>query len=298
MKQFKDITIKKNASLKKFNTYQIDAKCDYLVEVDTVEGLIELLKYLKNNKLNYMIIGAGSNIILDDYIAGVVIKLKGLNYVNIDGYQVTVGAGTMMGKLAIDTVNKSLTGLEWAINIPGSVGGSINGNAGAYNSEIFDNLISLKVLNKSFEIVEMAKEDFKYEYRHTNIKELGLIVLEATFKLEQGKKEESEAIIKDRTIRRMASQPLDMPSAGSVFRNPDKDHAGRLIEAAGLKGKKIGGAEVSTKHANFIVNTGSATSNDIKNLIKLIREEVKEKFNVDLVLEQEIIESKKLNINN
>lgn len=289
MEKIKDIKVLKDVSLKNYNTYKIDAKSDYLVEVLTINSLIELLNYLKENNIPYMILGNGSNVILDDYFKGVIIKLSGLNYVNIDNNIVTVGAGTMMGKLAMDTINEDLTGLEWAVNIPGTIGGSVVGNAGAYNSEMFDNLVSIKVLNNNMEVVDMPKDKFIYSYRHTNIKELGLIVLEATFKLEKGNKDESKQIIKDRCERRKASQPLDMPSAGSVFRNPEGDHAGRLIEAVGLKGRNIGGAEVSTKHANFIVNTGNATSNDIKNLIKLIRSEVKKEFNIDLILEQEII---------
>ena len=289
MENIKDIKVLKDVSLKNYNTYKIDAKSDYLVEVLTINSLIKLLNYLKENNIPYMILGNGSNVILDDYLKGVIIKLSGLNYVNIDNNIVTVGAGTMMGKLSLDTINEDLTGLEWAVNIPGTIGGSVVGNAGAYNSEMFDNLVSIKVLNNNMEVVDMPKDKFIYSYRHTNIKELGLIVLEATFKLEKGNKDESKQIIKDRCERRKASQPLDMPSAGSVFRNPEGDHAGRLIEAAGLKGKNIGGAEVSTKHANFIVNTGNATSNDIKNLIKLIRSEVKKEFNIDLILEQEII---------
>lgn len=148
------------------------------------------------------------------------------------------------------------------------------------------------MLNKDLEVEEILKENLIYNYRQTNIKELGLIVLEGTFNLEKGNKEESKEIIKDRCERRKMSQPLDMPSAGSVFRNPDGDFAGRLIEAVGLKGKNVGGALVSNKHANFIVNTGNATSNDIKNLIKLIKDEVKKEFDIDLVLEQEIIDWK------
>lgn len=289
MENINGIKVLKDVSLKNYNTYKIDAKCDYLIEIFKIEGLIEVLEYLKNNNISFMILGNGSNVILDDYFKGVIIKLNGLDYVNIKENMVVVGAGTMMGKLSLDTVNANLTGLEWAINIPGTIGGSIVGNAGAYNSEMFDNLVSIKVLDKSLEIKEMTKNDFNYDYRETNIKDLGLIVIEATFNLEEGNKEESKQIIKDRCERRKLSQPLDMPSAGSVFRNPEGDYAGRLIEAVGLKGKKIGGAEVSTKHANFIVNTGNATSNDIKNLIELIKREVKKEFNIDLVLEQEII---------
>lgn len=289
MENIKDITIKKDVSLKNYNTYKIVSKSDYLIEVSSIEGLINLIKYLKEKNIDFMILGNGSNVILDDYFKGAIIKLSGFDYVNINNKIVVVGAGTMMAKLTMSTINENLTGLEWAVNIPGTIGGSIVGNAGAYNSEIFDNLISIKVLNNDFKIVDMSKDKFIYEYRHTNIKELGLIVLEATFLLEDGKREESLQIIQDRCERRKISQPLDMPSAGSVFRNPEGDYAGRLIEAVGLKGKKIGGAEVSNKHANFIVNAGNATSNDVKSLIKLIREEVKKEFNIDLVLEQEII---------
>lgn len=292
MENIKDISIIKDVNLKNYNTYKIEAKCDYLIDVLSIQGLIDLLAYLKNNNISYMILGNGSNVILDDYFRGVIIKLSGLNYVNISKNMVSVGAGAMMGSLATNTINENLTGLEWAINIPGTIGGSVVNNAGAYNSEIFDNLVSIKVLNKNLEVEEILKENIIYSYRHTNIKDLGLIVLEATFMLDNGDMEYSKEIIKDRCERRKISQPLDMPSAGSVFRNPEGDFAGRLIEAVGLKGKKIGGAEVSNKHANFIVNTGNATSNDIKNLIKLIKDEVKKEFDIDLVLEQEIIDWK------
>ncbi len=292
MENIKDISIIKDVNLKNYNTYKIEAKCDYLVDVLSIQGLMDLLAYLKNNNISYMILGNGSNVILDNYFKGVIIKLSGLNYVNISKNIVSVGAGAMMGSLAINTINENLTGLEWAINIPGTIGGSVVNNAGAYNSEMFDNLVSIKVLNKNLEVEEILKENIVYSYRHTNIKDLGFIVLEATFLLDDGDVEYSKEIIKDRCERRKSSQPLDMPSAGSVFRNPEGDFAGRLIEAVGLKGKKIGGAEVSNKHANFIVNTGNATSNDIKNLIKLIKDEVKKEFKIDLVLEQEIIDWK------
>lgn len=292
MENIKDISIIKDVNLKNYNTYKIEAKCDYLVDVLSIQGLMDLLAYLKNNNISYMILGNGSNVILDNYFKGVIIKLSGLNYVNISKNIVSVGAGAMMGSLAINTINENLTGLEWAINIPGTIGGSVVNNAGAYNSEMFDNLVSIKVLNKNLEVEEILKENIVYSYRHTNIKDLGFIVLEATFLLDDGDVEYSKEIIKDRCERRKSSQPLDMPSAGSVFRNPEGDFAGRLIEAVGLKGKKIGGAEVSNKHANFIVNTGNATSNDIKNLIKLIKDEVKKEFDIDLVLEQEIIDWK------
>lgn len=292
MKDIKGIIVLEEASLLNNNTYKIPSICKYLITVNEIDGLIELLKYLRNNNIKYFILGAGSNVVLGDYFDGAVIKLNGLNYVNINDLDVVVGAGTMMGRLTMKTVEANLTGLEWAINIPGTVGGSIVGNAGAYNSEMFDSLVSIKVLNDNLEIQSIKKEDLIYNYRHTNIKELKLVVLEGTFRLDKGNKEESLELIKDRCERRCQSQPLDMPSAGSVFRNPDGDYAGRLIEQVGLKGKTFGGAQISLKHANFIVNTGSATSKDIKNLIELVQKEVKDKFDIDLIVEQEILDWK------
>ena len=292
MKKIKDVIIEENVSLKKYNTYQLDAKAKYLALVSSILGLQELLKYLNEKKIRYYILGAGSNVVFDDYFDGVIIHLIGLNNLSVNDNKVVVGAGVMMGKLAITAVNNSLTGLEWAINIPGTVGGSIHGNAGAYNSEIFDNLVSIKVLTKDYNVKTILKDEIDYSYRHTNLDLLGYIVLEATFILLKGDKEASMELIHRRCERRKETQPLDMPSAGSVFRNPINDHAGRLIEEAGLKGKKIGGAEVSLKHANFIVNTGNATSKDIKNLIKLVHDTVLERFGVDLILEQQILDWK------
>ena len=160
MENIKDITIKKDVSLKNYNTYKIVSKSDYLIEVSSIEGLINLIKYLKEKNIDFMILGNGSNVILDDYFKGAIIKLSGFYYVNINNKIVVVGAGTMMAKLTMSTINENLTGLEWAVNIPGTIGGSIVGNAGAYNSEIFDNLISIKVLNNDFKIVDMSKDKF------------------------------------------------------------------------------------------------------------------------------------------
>ncbi len=292
MREIKGISIIENASLKNLNTYKIESKAKYLIKIETLQGLIDLLKYLKENKIKYFILGAGSNIVIDDYFDGAVIKLEGLNKISVRQTEITCESGAMMGALSCTSMNHSLTGLEWAINIPGTVGGSIVGNAGAYNKEMFDNLRSIKVLDENLEVKTILKEQIKHSYRHTDLKDKPWIVIEATFELEKGNKEKSLELVRERKERRMKTQPLDMPSAGSVFRNPENDHAGRLIEACGLKGKKIGGAMVSEKHANFIVNTGNATSNDIKNLIKLVHTQVKHDFNVDLVLEQEIIDWK------
>lgn len=292
MNKIRGIEVLEDVSLKKYNTYRLEAKCKYLITALTIEGLKEILKYLEDNNIKWFILGNGSNVIMDEYYDGAIIKLDGLNKIKVSGKKLEVEAGTLMPSMAKEALKQGLTGLEWAINIPGSVGGSINNNAGAYNGELFDNLESITVLTKELDIKEINKSDIKYSYRHTNIKELGYIVLKAIFELEKGDIESSKKLIKDRCERRLESQPLDMPSAGSVFRNPKGFYAGKLIEDVGLKGHRIGGAMVSLKHANFIVNTGNATSNDIKSLIKLIYNTIKDKYGIELVLEQEILDWK------
>ena len=172
----------------------------------------------------------------------------------------------------MDTIDKGLTGLEFAAGIPGTIGGSIYGNAGAYNSCIMDYVKSVSVLNReTYEIEEIENEKLSYSYRYTMFKDdKKYIIISAKFYLKPGEKANSIAILEDRKRRRLESQPLEYPSAGSVFRNPEGDFAGRLIEACNLKGTAIGGAEVSEKHANFIINKDNATSEDVYELINLL----------------------------
>ncbi len=290
--KIENIIVRSDASLKPYNTYRINGKSKYFIEAKNIDELIKVLKHLKNEHISYFIIGNGSNIVIDDYFDGAIIKLTGLNEIKVHDNKVVCGAGAMMASLATSSINANLEGLEWAINIPGTVGGSIVGNAGAYNSCMFDNLISIKILDENLEIKEVMADSISHEYRNTSLKQQDVIVLEGTFKLTPGSREELLKVVEDRRERRMASQPLELPSAGSVFRNPEGDYAGRLIEDVGLKGKTVGGASVSEKHANFIVNNGGATSEDIRNLIKLVHDAVLEKHGIDLVLEQEIIDWK------
>ena len=200
-------------------------------------------------------------------------------------------AGAMLPKLAQESIDKGLTGLEFAISIPGTIGGSVYGNAGAYNSCILDYIESVTVLDENGDVRIIEHEDIDYGYRYSMFKEQkNLIILGAKFFLKEGDKESSLEIIEDRKQRRIATQPLEYPSAGSVFRNPVGDFAGRLIESCNLKGYKIGGAEVSEKHANFIINSNNASGEDIYKLIKHVHSTVLEKTNVDLVIEQEFID--------
>ena len=283
--------VKENVDLKNYNTYKVSTFAKYLVDVRNVDSLIDLIKYLKENKIKYLILGNGSNVVLPDKdLDGVIIRLNGLNKIEIDDDEVYVEAGVMLPRLVNETVSNCLAGLEWASGIPGTVGGAVVGNAGAYLSDIFTFIEEIKVLDNT-EVKILKKSDVSYSYRHTSFKDnKDLIVLAVKLKLEKGNADESAEIMKNRLERRIKSQPLNYPNAGSVFRNPEGDFAGRLIEECGLKGKRIGGAMVSEKHANFIINYDNATAKDVRDLIKLVHDEVLKKMKVDLVIEQELID--------
>jgi len=273
------------------NHFKIKCICDYFIVVDNVIKLTNLIKYLEDEKQKYLIIGGGCNIILPEFYHGVVIKLL-FNDLLIDKYQVEVGASYNLSKLAMDTVNLNLAGLEWAAQIPGTVGGAVIGNAGANAANIngiLEWVDKLEVL-ENHKIKIMRKNDFEYGYRYTNLKTKNIIIIKVYLTLEKGKKSDLLQIIKDNSEKRMATQPLEYPSVGSIFRNPEGHSAGKLIEDAHLKGYKIGGAMVSEKHANFIINYDNATSEDIIKLIKHVHNEVLKKYNIDLKVEPQIIE--------
>ena len=281
-----------NATLKNYNTYKIDATCDYLVFPKNETELIETLKEIRHTNLKYLVLGNGSNVILaKDHYDEIIIKLDKLNEIIYNSNLVTVGAGYSLIKLAVETTQKGLSGLEFASGIPGCVGASTAMNAGAYNSDMASVIKEVKVLTPKLEIKTMNKDELAFEYRDSLLKkERGYLVLSTTFELTPGDVETMKNLIAERRMKRLASQPLNMPSAGSVFRNPEGMYAGELIEKSNLKGYTIGGAKVSEKHANFIVNNGGATGKDIVDLINKIRKEIKENYNVDLKLEQIIVE--------
>ena len=276
-----------NKDLYDYNTYKVHSVCNYLIIVNNVVKLTNLIKYLCANNIKYFVIGNGSNIILPSKYDGIVIKLD-MKDLEINNDKVVVGASYMINKLAMETINHNLSGLEWASGIPGTIGGSIYGNAGAYKDEIANYIEEIEVLENNH-IKILKKNDIFFEYRSSSLQKRDLIILKATLKLNKGNTNESFALVKDRLERRIASQPLDYPSAGSVFRNPEGLFAGKLIEDLGLKGTKIGGAEISEKHANFIINTDNATGEDIVKLINLVQNKVKDEYNINLILEQKII---------
>ena len=217
-------------------------------------------------------------------------KLNGID-IHPELDMVYAEAGVLLPVLTTKTIDKGLTGLEFAAGIPGTVGGAIYGNAGAYNSCILDYVSSVTVIDENYELKVLEHEDIKYGYRTSIFKEeKKYIIVGAKFYLKEGDKAISRETIATRQERRVETQPLEYPSAGSVFRNPEGDFAGRLIESCNLKGYKIGGAEVSEKHANFVINKDNATGKDIHDLIKYIQKEVYDKTNVDLEIEQEFID--------
>lgn len=281
----------KEVSLKKYNTYRIDAKCKYLVFVHSVKELINLIKELKNKNIEYIILGNGSNIILaKDYYDKVIIKLDKLNGITFDKERVTVEAGYSLSKLSFEILKHNLVGLEFASGIPGLVGSSTAMNAGAYNKDMASVIESVVVLEDNLNIKTLNNSELEFSYRDSVLKKnKNLIVLSVTLKLSYGDVNLAKELIETRKKRRIETQPLEYPSSGSVFRNPLDMHAGSLIENCNLKGYNINDAEVSVKHANFIINKGNAKGEDIIKLINVIKSKVKEKYNIDLILEQEII---------
>ena len=280
----------KDISLKKYNTYRLDVKCGYLIYPSNTKELIDLLKYLKESNISYFILGGGSNIILAKPYFDVVIKLDKLNNIEIKDNIVTAEAGVSLIYLANLCMNNNLNGLAFAGGIPGMVGASTAMNAGAYKEDMASIVKEVKVVTPELEVVTLTNKDLNYSYRNSFLKEhKDYICTEVTLEMSYLDKDKIKETMTSRKKRRIDTQPLDKPSAGSVFRNPEGLSAGKLIEDAGLKGYKIGGAKISTKHANFIVNTGNATYEDILELIDYTKKKIKEIYNIDLILEQEKI---------
>lgn len=278
-----------NVSLKNLSTINIGGTAKYLVRPYSYVDLTKLLDYLKENNMKYYILGNASNVLLDDsYFDGVIIKLDEFNTIDIDGNIVTAGAGVMLPKLVNVCLQKELVSLAPFSMIPGTVGGSVVGNAGSYGHEIMEYVKEVKLIDKDNKIKTLTKDNISFGYRYTSLKD-NYIVLSVTFICEKGNPIEVLSDIGTRNEKRKDTQPLDKPSVGSIFRNPDDIAAGRLIEELGLKGTKVGGAVVSEKHANFIINDGDATFDDVIKLIDKIKKEAKEKRNIDLVCEPTIV---------
>lgn len=278
-----------NAPLKEYTSYKVGGNAKLMIFPENIDKLIKLIGLIKYYELKFMVLGFGSNCLFSDKeYDGVIIKLDCLNNIEYKRNKVIAGAGASLMKVALSSSRKGLSGLEFATGIPGSVGGAVYMNAGAYKSDMGYVVSSIKVLTPKYRVITMVNKELDFHYRTSFLKKHPeYICLEATIKLKPGNKDEIMELVNERKTRRIESQPLEYPSAGSVFRNPEGMFAGKLIEDLGYKGLIKGGAQISSKHANFIINYDNAKAKDIKELIDFIKSEVKEKYDVELKVEQE-----------
>ena len=279
-----------NESLKKHTTYGIGGPADLMIFPKSKQDLIKVVEIINKNKMQLAILGSGSNVLVSDNgIRGAVISLKNsLKQIEVDDNILYAECGTMLGKIVKHAVKNNLIGLENLNGVPGTLGGALIMNAGAWGGEISENLIHVEVINSKSEIQKIQKKDLNFSYRQSSFNKDD-ILLSAKFNLKKADKD----IIKENFIEaqsgRKKSQPLNKRSAGSLFKNPKNNSAGKLLDEAGLKGFSIGDAKISEKHANFFINDGDATSKDMLMLIKKAHKEVKDKFNVNLSLEVKLM---------
>ncbi len=287
----KDNTIDftQNAEMSQFTTFKIGGKADVLVQPSSIEELIKIIKNAKQNNVELTFIGNGSNILVRDKgIRGAVIKFgKNFAKISVCGEVVEVLSGISMAKIASVAAENSLEGFEFASGIPGTIGGGIVMNAGAYKGELADVVFEVDALCADGEIKTFTNDELNFSYRHSCFTGTDMLVLKAKIKLNKGNKEDIIARINELSQKRRTSQPLEYPSAGSAFKRPQNGYAAAMIDACGLKGFSVGDAEVSTKHAGFVVNKGNATAKDVADLLNAVREKVFTEFGT--MLEPEIV---------
>ncbi|MEF8680508.1 UDP-N-acetylmuramate dehydrogenase [Bacillus cereus] len=281
-----------NEPLARYTTMKIGGPADILIVPKHVAGIEKTLQLVKQYKTKWTVIGRGSNLLVSDQgIEGVVISLgEGLDHLEVEKHKVRVGSGYPLIKLSTLLSRQGLAGLEFASGIPGSVGGAVYMNAGAHKSDISSVLSKALILFEDGTIAWLTNKELEFSYRSSVLqtKRPG-IVLEAEFQLQAGKREEIVRSMQNNKDYRRETQPWNHPCAGSIFRNPIPHFAGDLVEKAGLRGYRIGGAQISEMHGNFIVNTGGASAQDVLSLIELIKHTIKDKFDVDMHTEVEII---------
>lgn len=284
--------IEESVSIAKHTTYRVGGIAAGMAYPRNVACLVKLIRFLKMENVSYKVIGNGSNLLFSDsYYNGILIRLSEIDSIEFFGHnKVRVGAGYSLMKLCTVAARKGYTGLEFASGIPGSVGGSVFMNAGAYKSDMGYVVERVKVLTPDLKIIYLENKEMNFHYRTSFLqKHPDYICLEVVLQLHKGRRDAIEAVMRERRMRRMDSQPLEYPSAGSVFRNPEGNFAGKLIEDVGLKGTRVGGAMISEKHANFVVNYKNATGSDIKALIDMAHEKVYNTYGIDLKIEQELV---------
>ena len=289
--EFYDINdIKIDEKLSEYVNFKVGGPADILLIPNSKEQVIKSIKICKENNIPFYLIGNGSNILVrDGGFRGVVLSLKNVKNIYVDGEKIEAECGVMLKEVSDKAIENSLTGFEFAGGIPGTIGGAVFMNAGAYDGEISKVIESAEVIDENCNIIRLSREELDFGYRSSLVMKKGYTVLSAVFKLEKGQVKTIKELIEDLTNKRESKQPLEYPSAGSTFKRPTGYFAGKLIQDAGLKGYSIGGAAVSEKHSGFVINKGNATAKDITDLIKHIQDEVKKQFGVDLHPEVRII---------
>lgn len=278
--------------MNRHTSFCVGGPAKLLIKPKDEESLIEILREIKKNKNNFYILGNCTNIIVRDKgFDGIIIKLKNkLNEVKkISDREIYAGAGASLKKVSEFAMENSLAGLEFAHGIPGSLGGGVVMNAGAYDGEMKNVIKSVRLLDENFHVIEVPCQDMNFSYRHSLVQERGLIVLGASFILSHGDKDEIREKYQDFDRRRAEKQPLDKPSAGSTFKRPTGYFAGKLIEDSGLRGFTHKGAGISEKHCGFVVNKDRATARDVLETIEMVQKVVHDKFGVTLEREVKII---------
>ena len=277
--------------MKNHITFKVGGPADYLVTPHSEKEISELIKLCQEKGIPYFIMGNGSNLIVrDNGIRGVVIKLgSNFSQCRVEGNMLYAGSGALMSKVGKVALENSLNGFEFGSGIPGTIGGAVVMNAGAYGGEMKDIIISATVLTKSGEIKEISREDLQLGYRTSCIIPNNYIVLSACLELKEGNPDDIKKKMNELAAARREKQPLEYPSAGSTFKRPEGYFAGKLIMDTGLRGYRVGGAQVSDKHCGFVINAGNATASDILDLISDIRDRVEDKFGVRLETEVKVI---------
>lgn len=287
-----ELVIRTEEPMSKHTTFRIGGAAEVFAAPDARE-LPQLLAMAKGADVPVTVIGNGSNLLVGDRgIAGLVIEIgERMSEVRIEGTILVAGAGALLSKAAQTAAAAGLGGLEFAAGIPGSVGGAVVMNAGAYGGEMKDVLQSVKVLTEEGELLILTTEELELGYRHSCVPERKYIVVEATMELAAKPEEEIRAYMAELRAKRIEKQPLEYPSAGSTFKRPEGYFAGKLIMDAGLRGYTVGGAQVSEKHCGFVINKGGATAADVRQLMQDVHDRVKEQFNVELEPEVKLIGS-------
>lgn len=276
--------------MSRHTTFKVGGPCFILVKIDEVSQLKELLPYLVEEKIPYFFLGNGSNLLVSDKgYEGVVITFskKLAEDVTVEGDRIVAGGGVLLSKVAKYALDESLTGFEFAAGIPGTVGGAMVMNAGAYDGEMKQIVETVEVIDKAGNLRVLSCEEMEFGYRTSILKREPFIVTKTTFKLDKGDKDVIKEKMDDLAAKRRDKQPLEFPSAGSTFKRPEGHFAGKLIMDAGLRGYQVGGARVSDKHCGFVVNAGNATATDVHNLMEDVIKKVQEEFQV--TLEPEVI---------